>query len=74
MSPAAQLASNAAGGSIPGAGTQQFCTVPAGAQMVFVSTYTLRRWLTDGRLRRYKIGGRTLIKVTELLGLIKEVK
>jgi len=43
-----------------------------GAVLVDVSVPTLRRWLTQGRLKRYKIGGHTLLKTSELLGLVKE--
>jgi excisionase family DNA binding protein len=70
MSPGAvEVATNMAG-SIPGG----FATVPEGAKIVKLAEPTIRRYLTTKKLRRYKIGGRTLIKVADLLGLIKEVK
>ena len=51
-----------------------FVGLDKGADLVDVSVPTLRRWLTQGRLRRYKIGGHTLLKTRELLGLVKEAK
>jgi excisionase family DNA binding protein len=47
--------------------------IPTGAKMVFVSRKTVENWLSAGRLTRYKVaGGRTLIRKSELVGLIKE--
>jgi helix-turn-helix protein len=70
MSPAAMEVANTMAGSIPGG----FVTVTAGAKIVKLAEPTIRRYLTTKKLRRYKIGGRTLIKVADLLGMIKEVK
>jgi len=39
-----------------------------------VSQETIRKMLTRKRLRRYKFGNRTLIKVAELRAKVKEVK
>lgn len=44
----------------------------AGA-LVFVSRKTIANWLSYGKLRRFKAGGRTLVSRGELLSLIKEV-
>jgi excisionase family DNA binding protein len=47
--------------------------IPTGAKLVFVSRKTVENWLSAGRLRRYKVaGGRTLVRKSELLGLIQE--
>jgi excisionase family DNA binding protein len=47
--------------------------IPTGAKLVFVSRKTVENWLSAGRLTRFKVaGGRTLIRKSELLGLIKE--
>ena len=37
-----------------------------------VSPYTVHAWLSEGRLRRVKIGSRTMIKRSELDRLIAE--
>jgi hypothetical protein len=37
-----------------------------------VSPYTIRAWLTAGRLTRIKIGRRTMVYESELRSLIKE--
>jgi hypothetical protein len=50
----------------------QFVGLEKGADLVDVSVPTLRRWLTQKRLRRFKVGGHTVLKTTELLGLVKE--
>jgi hypothetical protein len=51
-----------------------FVGLEKGADLVDVSVPTLRRWLTQKRLRRFKVGGHTVLKTTELLGLVKEAK
>lgn len=53
-----------------GAEAREFVGLPTGADLVDVSVVTLRRWLTEGKLTRFKIGGRTLVKTSELLGLV----
>jgi len=52
----------------------KFLSVREGAAFSKVSEITLRRWLTQKKLRRYKIGSRTLIKASDLAGLIHEAK
>jgi excisionase family DNA binding protein len=42
------------------------------AALVRLSEVSIRRYLTQKKLRRYKIGGRTLVRKSEVLGLIKE--
>jgi len=34
-----------------------------------LSVWTIRRWLTDGKLTRYKIGGRTMVLEQELIDM-----
>jgi hypothetical protein len=36
-----------------------------------ISPWTVRRWLTDGKLTRYKMGGVTLVDQEELRALIR---
>jgi len=52
----------------------EYVGLPRGAEMVDLSVPTLRRWLTQKKLKRYKAGGHTLLKTSELLGLVKEAK
>jgi excisionase family DNA binding protein len=49
-----------------------FVGVSAAAQLLQVSEATIRRFLTQRKLRRYKCGARTLVKREDLLGLVKE--
>ncbi|MCU1305232.1 MAG: hypothetical protein JWQ87_5516 [Candidatus Sulfotelmatobacter sp.] len=49
-------------------------SIPTGAEMLSLSEATIRRYLTQKVLRRFKVGNRTLIKVGDLMGLVKEVK
>jgi excisionase family DNA binding protein len=42
------------------------------SRMLFVKDPTIRSWLTRGKLRRFKAGGRTLVRKSDLLLLIKE--
>lgn len=54
----------------PDGESRTFVGLPTGADMVDLSVVTLRRWLTEGKLTKYKIGGRTLVKTEELLNLV----
>ena len=51
-----------------------FLTVKGSAAFIKVSDVTIRRMLTEKKLRRFKAGGRTLIKQSDLMQLVKEVK
>jgi hypothetical protein len=53
---------------------EKLVTVPAGADLLSVSQVTIRRYLTQKKLRRFKVGGRTLVKVGDLMNLVKEIK
>jgi excisionase family DNA binding protein len=37
-----------------------------------LSKWTIRAWLSQGRLRRTKVGGRTMIRESELLRVIED--
>jgi excisionase family DNA binding protein len=37
-----------------------------------ISKWTIYAWLSQGRLRRTKVGGRTMIRESELLKVISE--
>jgi excisionase family DNA binding protein len=69
----AQAASNSAAvRSAPDA--ERLISISTGAEMLNLSQVTIRRYLTQKRLRRFKVGSRTLIKVGDLMGLVKEAK
>jgi len=53
---------------------ERLVSVPDGADLLSVSQVTIRRYLTQKKLRRFKVGGRTLIKVGDLMALVKEIK
>jgi excisionase family DNA binding protein len=46
-------------------------TVAEAAALLKVSTWTVRSWLTTGRLERKKLGSRVVITATELNSIIK---
>jgi hypothetical protein len=48
-----------------------FIGLQGGAELVDCSVPTLRRRLTNKELTRYKFGSRTLLKVRELLALVR---
>jgi hypothetical protein len=47
--------------------------IAGGAKLIFVSPKTISNWLSLGRLKRYKAGRRTLVRKSEILGLVREV-
>ena len=49
-------------------------TVSWAANFLSMSHVSIRRYLTQKKLRRYKVGGKTLIRLGDLLALVKEVK
>jgi excisionase family DNA binding protein len=61
--------------------TQKTATVPpedlidivGGAKLIFVSPKTICNWLSAGKLRRYKVGRRTLLRKSEVIALVREV-
>jgi excisionase family DNA binding protein len=52
----------------------EYMSVAGAAALMTVSEETIRKMLTRKRLRRYKFGGRTLVKVAELRAQVKEAK
>lgn len=46
-------------------------TTKEAAELLRVSPYTISAWLSQGRLRRVKAGGRTLIARAELEAFLK---
>jgi excisionase family DNA binding protein len=49
-----------------------YVTVNEAAQILYLSEPTVRRLLTEKRLRRFKSGGRTLLLRSDVLSFIKE--
>jgi hypothetical protein len=52
----------------------EFTSVLGAAALMTVSEETIRKMLTRKLLRRFKFGGRTLVSVRQLRGLVREVK
>ncbi len=50
---------------------EKFIDVRTAARLVFVSEVTIRRWLTQGRVRRFKVGGRTLLKIGDVFRMVR---
>jgi excisionase family DNA binding protein len=48
-----------------------YLSVPEAAAQVRVSPWTIRWWLTSGRLTRFKAGGRTLIAASDLEAFVR---
>ena len=51
-----------------------FLTVEEAAQLAGLSHWTIRMWQRKGRLKRYKVGSRTVVSRTELLELVKPTR
>ena len=50
---------------------QGFVDVPTACRISFQSKQTIWRLLQKGELRRFKLGDRTLVKIGDLLALIR---
>lgn len=44
----------------------------AAAYLGGISPYTVHAWLSQGKLRRSKVGGRTMVRVSELQRVIED--
>jgi excisionase family DNA binding protein len=49
-----------------------FSVVDAAKRLGGISPYTLRHWLSQGKLRFTKIGGRTMIRESDLQTMIRD--
>jgi excisionase family DNA binding protein len=49
-----------------------YLSIREAAQILKISEISIRRYLTQKKLRRLKVGSRTLIRSSEVLGLIRE--
>jgi hypothetical protein len=52
---------------------ERLVSVQWAAEFLSLSDVSIRRYLTLKRLRRFKVGGRTLVKIGDLLKLVKQV-
>ena len=53
--------------------SRKFLTVGEAAIYTRHSEVSIRRWLTEGKLRRFRCGLRTLVLLSELDALVREV-
>jgi excisionase family DNA binding protein len=53
-------------------GIEQLHTIPGSANILNVSDHTIKAWLRDGKLRRTKVGARTMIRESQLQRMIKD--
>lgn len=67
MTPSKATPSNA---TVPAAG--QYVTVREAARLLKLSEISIRRFLSQKKLRRFKVGSRTLLLHSEVVGLIHE--
>jgi hypothetical protein len=51
---------------------QQFVTCKQASEILKISEISVRRFLTQKKLKRFKCGSRTLVRLSEVLGLIHE--
>jgi excisionase family DNA binding protein len=58
--------------AIDPAALPQYITCKTASEILKLSEISVRRMLTQQKLRRYKVGGRTLVLLSEVLGLIHE--
>lgn len=54
------------------AGQQQFLSVQEAADLLRVSVVSIRRYLGQGKLKRYKVGARTLVRHSDVMALVRE--
>lgn len=52
--------------------TGDLLTTKEAAELLRVSHWTVSAWLSQGKLQRTKVGGRTLIRESELQRVIKD--
>jgi excisionase family DNA binding protein len=49
-----------------------FLSVKEAADMLKISQVSIRRYLGQGKLKRFKVGARTLIRHSDVMGLVRE--
>ena len=51
----------------------QFLSIQEAAELLRVSQVSIRRYLGQGRLKRFKVGARTLLRHDDVMSLVREV-
>ena len=51
----------------------EFLSVEQAAELLCVSKVTIRRYLGLGKLKKFKVGSRTLLQHDDLMSLVREV-
>jgi excisionase family DNA binding protein len=52
----------------------EFITCKEAASLLKLSEISIRRFLTQKKLKRYKVGSRTLVRLSDALALIREAQ
>jgi excisionase family DNA binding protein len=52
----------------------QFVSVKEAAELVRLSQVSIRRYLGQGKLKRYKVGSRTLLRYDNVMALVQEAE
>jgi excisionase family DNA binding protein len=52
--------------------TVTFVTVQEAAAFLHLSQVSIYRWIAQGKIKKFKVGSRTLLKKNDVLGLICE--
>jgi len=63
-------AASSAANPVPG----QYVSVKEAARLLKISEISIRRFLTQRKLRRFKVGSRTLVLQSEVLSLVHEAE
>jgi excisionase family DNA binding protein len=50
----------------------QFVSVAEAAELIRISKVSIRRYLGQGKLKKFKVGSRTLIRREDVLALVRE--
>lgn len=56
----------------PSALQSQFVSVQEAAELLRVSQVSIRRYLGQGKLKRFKVGSRTLLRHDQVMALVRE--
>jgi hypothetical protein len=56
----------------PAVPQEDLIDIEGGAKLVFVKPKTICNWLSLKKLKRYKVGRRTLVSKSEVLALVRE--
>jgi excisionase family DNA binding protein len=50
----------------------QFMSIAEAAELLRVSQVSIRRYLGQGKLKRFKVGSRTLLRHSDVMALVRE--